>query len=412
MCLLKLQRVMLKHIFCYLLIFIISSATLPVVAAPTLGEVIETAVQRHPDQNISAARHQLSSSYRQQADAWLGGDPAIGFAYWTDEFGGKNGYRETEASLALPLWLPGQRKVRQQLADILQTQGEILPQLLRWQVAGEVIEKIWALRIAESELSLDIQHLDSSSALGKAVARRVEAGELPRSEVLMAQQEVLNRESMVQNAQTVLESEQAAWLSYTGVDVLPVPFTVEPAVLKEVSEQHPLLRLAQLGVERAAVRKREVRIARRDNPVFSLYVKRDRGIEQDPYNDSLGAEITVPFGTSTQNAPALAEVSELLVRSQAALTRTKRELDLKLIHVRQELERADKALTLAERRNQLAQERMNMSQRAFELGETDLYLLLQAREQAINAARDLKRGQIQRQRATAQYNLALGVLPE
>ena len=402
----------MKQTFRYLLFLGISGIALPAVAAPTLNEVIEAATQRHPDQNLSTARKQVSEGYQKQADAWLGGDPAVGLAYWTDEFGGELGYREAEASLALPLWLPGQRKVRHQLADALQTEGEALSQLLRWRVAGDVLERIWALQMAESELLLDIQQLDSAAALEGAVARRVEAGELPRSEVLMAQQELLNREALVQNAQTTLANEQAAWSSYTGIDTLPAPFTLKPAPLKTVSEQHPLLFLARIRVERAAARKREVRIARRNNPVFSLYVKRDRGIEQDPYNDSLGAEITVPFGTSTQNAPALAKASELLVKSQAALARTQRELDLKLIHARQELERADKALALAERRNQLAQKRMNMSQRAFDLGETDLYLLLQAREQAVNAARDLKRSQIQRQRAIAQYNLTLGVVPE
>ncbi len=402
----------MKQSFCYLLFLGISGIALPAVAAPTLGEVIEAAAQRHPDQKLSAARQQVSEGYRKQADAWLGGDPAIGLAHWTDEFGGEQGYRETGASVALPLWLPGQRKVRRQLANTLQTQGETLAQLLKWQVAGEVMERIWALRMAESELLLDIQHLDSAAALEKAVARRVEAGELPRSEVLMVQQEKLNREALVQNAQTALAGEQAAWSSYTGIADLPTSFSVESTPLKEISEQHPLLRLAQLGVEHTTMQKRETRIARRENPVFSLYVKRDRGIEQDPYNDSLGAEITVPFGTSTQNAPALAEASEQLAHSEAALTRTRRELELKLIHARQELERTEKALTLAGHRDQLAQKRMNMSQRAFDLGETDLYLLLQAREQAVNAARELKRSQIQRQRAVAQYNLALGVIPE
>lgn len=402
----------MKQIYYYLLFLSISGTALPLPAAPTLSEIITTAAQRHPDQALSAARWQVGEGYRKQADAWLGGDPAMGLAYWTDEFGGEQGYREAEASLALPLWLPGQRKVRGELADTLQGEGEMLAHLLRWRVAGEVLERFWALQMAESELALDKQQLDSATALERAVARRVEAGELPRSELLMAQQEMLNREALVQDAQTALKGEQAAWSSYTGIDALPAPFTIEPSALEQVSEQHPLLRLARLGVERAAARKREVRIARRENPVLSLYVKRDRGIEQDPYNDSLGAEITVPFGSSTQNAPALAKAGEQLMQSQANLTRTKRELDLKLIHARQELERADKALALAQRRSQLAQKRLNMSQRAFDLGETDLYLLLQAREQAINAARDLKRSQIQRQRAGAQYNLALGVIPE
>ncbi len=402
----------MKKALYYWLILGIACAVPPALAAPTLGEVIEAAVQRHPERKLSVARQQIGDGYRRQADAWLGGDPAIGLAYWTDEFGGEYGYRESEASVALPLWLPGQRKVRRQLADTLQSQAVALTQRLKWQVAGEVMEQIWALRMAEEEFSLDKQHLNSAITLVKAVARRVEAGELPRSKLLMAQQEKLSREIQVQNAQTNLAGRQAAWLNYTGMTALPAPFVIEPAPFEKISTRHPLLELAQLDVKRASAQKRAVYIARRENPVFSLYVKRDRGTRQESYNDSLGGEITVPLGSSTQNAPALAEASERLARSEAALGKVKRELELKLIHARQELERASKALALAEQRNQLAQKRMNMSQRAFELGETDLYLLLRAREQAINAARDLSHSQVQRQRASAQYNLALGVIPE
>ena len=403
---------MLKQTFHYLLFLGISGITLPVIAAPTLGEIIETAAQRHPDKELSTARQQVGKGYQKQGNSWLGGDPSIGLAYWTDEFAGEQGYRETEASLALPLWLPGQRKIRQQLATVLLAESEVLDRLLRWQAAGNVLEQLWALRLAESELFLDLQHLESARALEKTVARRVKAGELPRSELLMAQQESLKREAMVQDARTILNQKQAAWSSYTGSSLLPGPFKIEPAPLDHVDEQHPVLWLASLAVTRAITREKEARIKRRDNPHLSIYLKRGRGAEVEPYNDSVGAEITVPFGSSTQNAPALAEAKEQLAQTEAHLAQTRRELNLKQLQARQELQRAQEALALAKRRGKLAQQRMNMSQRAFELGETDLYLLLQAREQAIDAARELERNRIQRQRAAAQYNLAVGVIPE
>jgi len=173
-----------------------------------------------------------------------------------------------------------------------------------------------------------------------------------------------------------------------------------------------VLWLASLAVTRALAQVRETRIRRRSNPELSLYLKRDRGAVEEPYNDSVGAEITIPFGSSTQNAPALAEAREELARAEARMMQTRRELNLKRLHAWQELQRAREALALARRRDELARKRMTMSQRAFELGETDLYLLLQAREQAIDAARELERARIQNQRAAARYNLAVGEIPE
>jgi len=402
----------LKQSVRYLLILGLTGMTLPAAAAPTLGEVIDTAMQRHPDRRLSDARQEVSEGYRRQADSWLGGDPALGLSWWSDEFNSDTGYRELEAGVTLPLWLPGQRANRRQLADELLVESEVLDRLLRWRVAGAVLEQFWKLRLAESELSLDRKHLESARTLEKSVARRVEAGELPRSELLMARQETLKREAMVQDARTALMHEQAAWTSLTGDAPLPAPFAIEPSPLDHVDEQHPVLWLSNLAVTRAVARVKEARIRRRSNPTLSLYLKRDRGDAQTPYIDSLGAQVTVPFGSSTQNAPALAEARQELAQAEARMARTRRELNLKRQQAWQELQRAGEALALAQRRSELARKRMTMSQRAFELGETDLYLLLQAREQAIDAARELERSRIQHQRAAVRYNLAVGVSPE
>ncbi len=401
----------MKRKICHLLILSLMGAVLPA-AASTLGEVIEATVQRHPDARLPAARQEVGRGYRKQADSWLGGDPAFGLGWWSDEFNDDIGYREMEVGVTLPLWLPGQRKVRRQLADELLVESEVLERLLRWRVADAVLERIWALELAESELSLDRKHLESARALEKSVARRVDAGELPRSELLMARQETLKREAMVRDARTALQREKAAWASLTGEAALPAPFTIQPSSLNHVDEQHPVLWLASLAVTRALAQVRETRIRRRSNPELSLYLKRDRGAVEEPYNDSVGAEITIPFGSSTQNAPALAEAREELARAEARMMQTRRELNLKRLHAWQELQRAREALALAQRRDELARKRMTMSQRAFELGETDLYLLLQAREQAIDAARELERARIQNQRAAARYNLAVGEIPE
>jgi len=402
----------LKRTVCCLLIFGLVGMGSPATAAPTLAEVIDTTVRRHPDHSLATARLEVGEGYRRQAGSWLGGDPALGLSWWSDELNDDNGYREMEAGVTLPLWLPGQRRVRRQLADALLVEGEVLDRLLRWRVAGGILERLWALQLAQSELSLDQQHLESALALEKSVARRVKAGELARSELLMARQETLKREAMVQDARTLVRNEQAAWASFTGDAPLPAPFTIEPTPIDHVDEQHPVLWLATLAVTRALAREREARIRRRENPELSLYLKRDRGTIDEPYTDSVGAEITVAFGSSTQNAPALAEAREERARAEAHLAQTRRELNLKRQQALQELERAREALALAERRSELAEKRMAMSQRAFELGETDLYLLLQAREQAIDAARELERARIQSQRAAARYNLAVGVIPE
>jgi len=100
-----------------------------------------------------------------------------------------------------------------------------------------------------------------------------------------------------------------------------------------------MLWLSNLAVTRAIARVKEARIRRRRNPTLSLYLKRDRGDAQTPYIDSLGAQVTVPFGSSTQNAPVLAEAREKLAQAEARMARTRRELNLKRQQAWQELQR-------------------------------------------------------------------------
>jgi hypothetical protein len=53
-----------------------------------------------------------------------------------------------------------------------------------------------------------------------------------------------------------------------------------------------------------------------------------------------------------------------------------------------------------------------ISERAYQMGEMELFLLLQAREDADLAANNLEKILIRHQRAISKYNLSLGVLPQ
>jgi outer membrane protein TolC len=90
----------------------------------------------------------------------------------------------------------------------------------------------------------------------------------------------------------------------------------------------------------------------------------------------------------------------------------KRELDDSLRKSRVERATAERSLQLAQRREALAAEGLRLTQRAFELGESDLFTLLQARAQALASQRELRLRRLELERATARYNQAMGVIPE
>ncbi len=384
----------------------------PVLAAPNLGEAIQAAVQRHPQFQQAANERALGKGYRQQADSWLGGDPSASLSYYSDQVGSDNGYREMEAAVSLPLWIPGQRDARQNLAQAISEQADASMALLRWQVAGEVLELIWALRLAASDEELADAQWASARQLEKAVERRVGAGELARADLLMVQQDTLSREVAHENARMALDSAAATWQAYTGLAEVPALPADRPPLEKNLGTSHPLLQREQRRVAQMTARRNDSRRQRQSAPEVTLYAKRDRGSAQDPFGNSLGAEISLPFGSKYSTAPQVAESEAALAQARMGLAAAKRRLELKQVQIAQELKRSKKALALAERQNQLADTRMSMNQRAFDLGESDLFLLLQARSQAAAAARNLIRTRIEYQRAVSRYNHLLGEIPQ
>jgi len=395
-----------------LLLAALLGAAPPVFAAPNLSEAIQAAVQRHPQLRQAAAERALGQGYERQADSWLGGDPSASLSYYSDQIGSDYGYREMEAAVSLPLWLPGQRDARRNLARAIGDQADASLTLLRWRVAGEVLELIWSLRLVESDEELADAQWTSARQLEKAVERRVEAGELARADLLMVQQDTLTREVDHENARMALDSANATWQAYTGLSEVPVLAVDQPLSEKTLDTSHPLLLREQLRVAQMTARRDDSRRQRQSAPKVSLYAKRDRGNALDPFGNSLGAEISVPFGMKYSTAPKVAEAEAALAQARMGLASAKRSLELKLVRIDQDLKRSKVALALAKRQNQLADARMTMNQRAFDLGESDLFLLLQARSQAAAAARNLTRTRIEYQRAVSRHNHLLGEIPQ
>ena len=80
-----------------------------VAAGDSFAEAVRASLERHPEYPLYASRREVGAGYRQQADSLLGGDPEISLLAKSDTLGSDDGYREYEAGLSLPLWLPGQR---------------------------------------------------------------------------------------------------------------------------------------------------------------------------------------------------------------------------------------------------------------------------------------------------------------
>jgi outer membrane protein TolC len=398
------------------LLVLTCAALLPLAAnaaPPTLAATVQAGYEHYPQRPVSAAMRRQGEAIRQQAGSLLAGDPAVMLRHENDAYTDDNGFRQWEGGLDLPLWLPGQRHSRDQVAQATDSEADGLQRAQRWRVAGDIRELLWSLRIAATSLELADRAVASAQVLEKDVERRYQAGELARTDLILAQKEVLLRRSERLSAVSQRAMLRQQFESWTGLAELPTSID-EPVTTAQqgIGDNHPALSAAQLSASRARAQRDQVRTERRANPVLTLGGKSERAESGLSYDTALVVAVNVPLGTGSQSALKTAQAELSLSEATAELAQVRRELEDDLIRTREERQQTDQALQLAEQQHALASEGLRLTQRAFELGESDLFTLLQTRAQALAAERDLRLRRLELGRAVARYNQALGVIPE
>jgi outer membrane protein TolC len=387
-----------------------------------------------------------SDAVRRQAGAWIADDPALRLKGVSDQLTGDDGAYEFEALVELPLWLPGQRRARLELASSLGLRADALSRLLHWEVAGAVRDAVWEAELADVRLRQTAAAYEAARALEAVVAKRFEAGELARLDLLTAAQETLALQAELTAALAAQEQAMAAYAQLTGRQTLPKPPNWPPDVSLNrptdlqaaadattggegmasatsldaaiggeriaLPDDHPLL--ADAGAALSGARAERTRVAsdRRGNPVLSLGGKRTRDARSAPTDDALQLEVVIPFGLPSQSAPEIAASERQVTERLAELHRLRREAERELVAALLGRRGAAAALLVAERRARLAEDGLAVAERAFELGETNLGERLRAERRAREAKLDLALRRAEQGQALARVNQALGIIPQ
>lgn len=376
-----------------------------------MKDALLSAIKKHPMSKVGGAHRKIGAAYRSQAKALFAGDPSYNVSYYTDQIDNNRGFREVQGSLDFPIWMKGQKSARHNLANTIISGADTRLQLLKWEISGEVLERAWALRIAQMEVEQARVQQQSAKKLEADVNRRVKAGEIARSALILAQQSTAETSMAIQKATSLENQARASWKAYTGFSQIPSDLIQQSKRKRPPHTNHPHEIASQARIAAARANRKNVSAQRRDNPTLSVYAKRDRGTDSDPFNNSVGVGVSVPFGTKTSSAPRLAEANAAVVDVMAEEAEREREHEQETRQAELTVKAAAKALNIARKQNQLAQNRFRLSKRAFELGESDLFLLIRAREQADVQARAVKRSQLELSLSQARLNHILGAMP-
>lgn len=377
----------------------------------SLADVLEAALRHNPSQSLPEAYSREAQALQKRADSLFAGSPAIALRHQTDQWNDNRGMREWEANLEMPLWRWGERSASGQLAQRAREQAAASSEALRLRVAGQVRDSLWGLVLAEERASLAEHAWQTALTLEAEVKRRVAAGDLAKSDLLLAQDETLSRRDEYLLAWTEQQHVIKRYMTLTGLAQRPVHISEARSDKTAIDDTHPLLREAYLRMERARASVSQLEQAGNGNPQLTLGTKREReagtGIEQD----SVGIGIRLPFGGGSHAAPTLAAASTVLAEQTSHHTQLRRELELALHEAHHSIEMLQTEQELAAEQNRIASENLRMTRIAFNLGETELAVLLRIQNRAFTAEGNLSLRQLQLQHAIALYNEAVGDLP-
>ncbi|EIC21779.1 TolC family protein [Thiorhodovibrio frisius] len=380
--------------------------------AATLGETISAALALSEQSRLTAATRAESQALAAQAGSLLAEDPSLRLKTLSDRFNSNDGAFENEAMVDLPLWLPGQPAARRAQAQALSAQADSDAHWRRWEMAGRVREAAWAAALAEGRVKQADQALASARALEQAMDRRARAGELAPMDVALAQQDSLTRELEREDARLAFTQAMQAFRQLSGLDDLPQPLRETLPETRALDESHPALLRATAMTGQARAGRERARRDRFGQPLLSVGVKQARDARGMSTDEALQLEVSLPWSLQRLHAPDLAAAERELTSAEVDQLQARRAVQQALTEAELAWRGSGEALAVAERQQQTSARTLKLTERAFSLGELDLNRLLRAREQARLADLTLALRRLERERAAARLNQALGVVPE
>ena len=377
----------------------------------TLTEVVRLSILRSPKQAEIQAGKGLVNAKNIQANSFLPSAPAVSAGLQNDAVGSNRNLSQWEVGLDLPIWLPGQKTARTTLAQGAQIELDKTSANLSLDIAGQVRDAVWSLGMAINEAELqDARHKAAQDLLAD-VEKRWKAGELAKTDVMLAQNgTLLAKAALIKANAEVKHAEHRYWI-LTGLKELPNTFE-EPLNSKEmIDDSHPWLAESAAKIEIANHHRSLSAIEQRENPQVMLNVRHERGAFDSLYNDSVGVAIRVPLDAKVRSAHMMANAEMAIAQAMSEHEQRQRLLESAFHEAQHNLEVIREEIEILQAQHKLSQESLQLAKKSFALGESDLIDLLRIQATAYESERALKSRQTQKQWHIARYNQAIGVLP-
>jgi outer membrane protein TolC len=384
----------------------------PYDATLRLTKVVETSFEQYPQQSLIGAFEQESQALQTRASSWIAGYPMIFLQYIDDTIFSNVGLVEVQSGYQVPIWMWGQKDASQKVADEAALSTVAFGKAVKHEVAGLVRDTLWNIKLAENRYEVARMVHEVATRLVSTVARRVELGDLSRSDLLMAESDALEKKTLVGQSELDLIRSYQAYTNVSRVQKVPTDFAEKQSPIDTIIDSHPSVAAVTSMIERAQAEVDWTRRYKQGNqPSIMIGTNNVRGFDGDNFNNGTNLVVQVPIGGDDWNQPFIAEANIALNQKIVERETLLRELNKSLAAIRRSIETNRSLLEIAERRREIAETQIRMNQLAFESGEIELINFLKIQSIAQTTIRDARERAILLQRDFALYNQVVGVTP-
>lgn len=373
----------------------------------------EAAWSRQPEHQAAGLRRDAAAAAVAASKRWTADAASLEVTGKSDRFNDNHGAREYDATVAIPLWLPGERSRSIAVAQAGADAADAALASARWRLAERVREAHWEQARAALERQLAQERLNNTQQLAADVAKRLRAGDLARADNHQAQAALAAAEATLAETEVATAKAARRWRTLTGLPVTPdSDLRPEPIPVESSAQSHPAIAEWSAKVD-AARRQRELAgVQTWSNPELTVGTVRERGETGEPYAQSVTLGVRIPLSTSSAGKARIASAGADQLEAETQLTLERQRVEADIATARDEVAALQASSTAAERRAGLARESRGFFEKSFRLGESDLPTRLRVELEAFEAERQAARARLELSAAISRLRQSLGLLPE
>jgi cobalt-zinc-cadmium efflux system outer membrane protein len=377
----------------------------------TLKALIDKVSSAHPSQQSVLAQHGVIDANNQLAQSLFADQIVLNVNHQNDVIVSDDGRQEWESSVDLPLWLPGQQQQQRHLSESLSAEIPVVNSAIRLASAALVRDALWKVILADSMTVQSFHLWQSAIKMRDDIVARVNVGEMATTEGLLAKTHSLEMQNNYLADQAKLIAELDNYYLLTGEKTLPSDYQEQEGDNGTVLEQHPLIAVLDQTLETLLSEQQLAQFEGKTNPNLSIGIRTERDDRNEDFNTSMGLGLSIALGNNTHQQPAIAKAGQALTDKQIERQLLERDLKVAINTTRHELISKRAQLSLLNQQDDIQQQFYLIQKRSFELGEINLFTLLQTQAQADKVANRKQLLEVEIQQAIAMLNQALGLVP-